>query len=76
MQYLMVIEKGDNNFSAYFPDLPGCVATGGTVEEVRANLTGALIMHLKGLAEDNEPAPLPLAIADYVEATGITGETT
>ncbi len=71
MQYLMVIEKGENNFSAYFPDLPGCVATGETIEEVKANLTGALIMHLQGLAEDNEPLPPPMAIAEYVEATGV-----
>ena len=66
LQYLMIIEKGKNNYSAYLPDLPGCVATGKTVVEVKENLTIALKMHLDGLKEDGEAIPEPLAQYDFV----------
>jgi predicted RNase H-like HicB family nuclease len=69
MQYLAVIEKTRRNFSAYLPDIPGCVATGKTKEEVKQTLAKALLMHFKGLEEDGEPIPKPIAYADYVEAS-------
>ncbi|NMB42002.1 MAG: type II toxin-antitoxin system HicB family antitoxin [Firmicutes bacterium] len=66
MRYLVVIEKTSNNFSAFLPDVPGCVATGKSIEEVKKNIAEALAMHLEGLAEDGQPAPEPKAQADYV----------
>lgn len=66
MKYLVIIEKANKNFSAYLPDVPGCVATGKTIEEVKKNIKEALAMHLEGLAEDGQPAPEPKAQADYV----------
>ncbi|MGQ9497831.1 MAG: type II toxin-antitoxin system HicB family antitoxin [Desulfotomaculales bacterium] len=67
-RYLVVIERADGNFSAYLPDVPGCVATGRTPEEAKANITAALKMHLEGLAEDGLPLPEPKAESDYVTA--------
>jgi len=65
----MVIEKGENNYSAYLPDLPGCVATGKTIEEVKENLSLAFKMHLDGLKEDGQSIPHPLAQYDYLVAS-------
>lgn len=62
----MVIEKANGNYSAYSPDIPGCVATGRTREEVRRNMSEAIAMHLRGLAEDGLPVPEPAAEAEYV----------
>lgn len=67
MKYLAVIEKTLTNFSAYFPDVPGCIATGNTMEEVRDRLNLALEMHLKGMMEDGENIPQPLTSAEYME---------
>jgi predicted RNase H-like HicB family nuclease len=64
--FLIVIEKTSNNYSAYSPDLPGCVATGATVEAVRGNMHEAIEMHIQGLIEDRLPIPEPHALADYV----------
>lgn len=66
MRYLVVIEKANANYSAYSPDLPGCVATGRTREEVMRNMSEAIAMHLRGLAEDGLPVPHPAAEAEYV----------
>ena len=66
MQYLVIIEKANGNFSAYLPDVPGCVATGKTPEEAMKAITEALAMHLDGLAQDGIPLPQPAARADYV----------
>lgn len=66
MEYLVVIEKADNNYSAYLPDLPGCVATGKTPEETIERITKAVEMHIKGLEEDGLPVPEPTAKAEYV----------
>ncbi|HBT47272.1 MAG TPA: hypothetical protein DEA73_05255 [Peptococcaceae bacterium] len=63
-EYLIVIERAGNNFSAYSPDLPGCVATGATLEEVRANMAEAIRMHIQGLKEDGLPVPQPATIAE------------
>jgi predicted RNase H-like HicB family nuclease len=66
LQFLVVIEKANNNYSAYSPDLPGCVATGATVEAVRGNMHEAIEMHIQGLMEDHLPIPEPRAMVDYV----------
>ena len=68
MRYAIVIERAANNYSAYVPDLPGCVATGSTLPEVEAEMTEAIRLHLEGLIEDGLPVPPPTAIAEYVEA--------
>jgi predicted RNase H-like HicB family nuclease len=65
-RFLVVIEKADNNYSAYSPDLPGCVATGKTPQEVRENMAEAIKIHIKGLKEDGLPIPVPTAEADYI----------
>ncbi|HEX7335127.1 MAG TPA: type II toxin-antitoxin system HicB family antitoxin, partial [Pyrinomonadaceae bacterium] len=59
---------GEQNYSAYLPDLPGCVATGKTIDELRKNMAEAIELHLQGLREDGLPIPLPTSLADYVEA--------
>jgi predicted RNase H-like HicB family nuclease len=68
MRYAMIIERGERNFSAYLPDLPGCIATGKTIDEVRKNMTEAIELHLEGMREDGLPIPEPTSLADYVEA--------
>ncbi len=68
MRYAVVIEKADGNYSAYVPDLPGCVATGQTPEEVNTNIRDAIRFHLDGLREDGLPIPQPEALCDYVDA--------
>jgi predicted RNase H-like HicB family nuclease len=68
MRYAMVIEKADGNYSAYVPDLPGCVATGDTVEAVEREIREAVRFHIEGLKEDGLPVPTPTSIADYIEA--------
>ena len=68
MRYAMIIETGKQNYSAYLPDLPGCVATGKTIEEVRQRMREAIELHLAGMREDGLPIPQPTSLADYVEA--------
>lgn len=65
-KFLIVIEKAGNNYSAYSPDLPGCIATGSDVEETEKNMYESIEMHLKGMEEDNIPIPESSAIAEYV----------
>lgn len=67
MRYAVVIEKATDNYSAYVPDLPGCVATGATIEEVEAHIRKAIEFHLDGLREDGTPPPQPLSHVEYVE---------
>jgi len=62
MKYAIVIEKGENNFSAYVPDLPGCVSTGSTIEEVKINIHDAIEFHIEGLKKDREEIPLPVSL--------------
>ncbi len=69
MRYAIVIEKADGNFSAYVPDLPGCVATGATVEETESQIREAIEFHLAGLREDGTPLPQPSSHVEYVEVT-------
>jgi predicted RNase H-like HicB family nuclease len=66
-RFLVVIEKANGNYSAYSPDLPGCVATGATREEVEKNMHKAIEMHVKGLLEDKLPIPESQSFAEYVE---------
>jgi predicted RNase H-like HicB family nuclease len=65
-RFLVVIEKADHNYSAYSPDLPGCIATGKTREETEQNMHEAIEMHVRGLQEDNLPNPESHSSADYV----------
>ncbi len=67
MRYAVVIEKGAKNYSAYVPDLPGCVSVGDTLDEVKAEIRDAIAFHLKGLREDGLPIPQPSSRAEYVE---------
>jgi len=68
MRYAVVIEKAKRNYSAYVPDLPGCVATGKSVREVEREIRKAIRFHLDGLREDGLPIPEPAAVCEYVEA--------
>ena len=68
MRYGVVIERANGNFSAYVPDLPGCVATGATPEEVEQQIREAIRFHLDGLRQDGLPVPEPTTICEYVEA--------
>jgi predicted RNase H-like HicB family nuclease len=68
-RYLIVIENAGSNFSAYSPDLPGCVTTGKTREETRDNMEEAIEFHLEGLREDGLPVPAPSSVAEYVEVS-------
>ena len=68
MRYAIVIEKAKCNYSAYVPDLPSCVATGDTIEEVEREIRDAIQFHIAGLREDGIPVPAPTSRAEYVEA--------
>ncbi len=66
MQYLIIIEKADNGFSAYAPDLPGCVAAADTLERTRRLMAEAVELHIEGLKEASHPIPQPASVAEYV----------
>ena len=68
MRYAVVIEKAESNYSAYVPDLPGCVAAGATLEEVESEIKEAIRFHLDGMRQDGAPIPKPSAVCEYVEA--------
>jgi predicted RNase H-like HicB family nuclease len=67
MRYTVVIEKAAANYSAYVPDLPGCVATGATIEEVESEIREAIGFHLEGLREDGLPVAVPSSQVEYVD---------
>ena len=67
MRYAIVIEKAEGNYSAYVPDLPGCVATGATVAEVEAEIRDAIIFHVEGLREDGVPIPAAASKVEYID---------
>ena len=67
VRYAIVIERANSNYSAYVPDLPGCIATGATVEEAEQTIREAIEFHLAGLREDGSPVPQPSSRVDYVE---------
>jgi predicted RNase H-like HicB family nuclease len=66
-KYLVVIEKANNNYGAYSPDIPGCIATGKTRAEAEKNIREAIAFHLEGLKEDGLPIPEPKSSTEYVE---------
>jgi len=68
MRYAIVIEKAGKNYSAYVPDLPGCVATASSVKAVEDEIRAAIRFHIKGLRADGLPVPEPTSMAEYVEA--------
>jgi predicted RNase H-like HicB family nuclease len=67
MKYAVVYEKTDTGYSAYVPDLPGCVATASTRQKTAVLMHGAIEMHLAGMREDGDPIPKPKTVADYIE---------
>lgn len=67
MRYAIVIEKAGNNYSAYVPDLPGCVATGATLEDVEHEIREAIEFHIEGMREDGEQIPQPSSQVEYVD---------
>ena len=67
MRYAIVIEKAENNYAAYVPDLLGCVATGKTIEETEQQIREAIEIHLRGIREDGLPIPEPSSHVEYVE---------
>ncbi len=67
MRYAIVVEKTANNYSAYVPDLPGCVATGNTIEEMESQIREAIEFHIEGMIEDGLPVPPATSIVQYVE---------
>ncbi len=67
MRYAIVIEKAAGNFSAYVPDLPGCIATGNSIEEVVKEIKEAIDFHLEGMREDGITPPVPQSHVEYVE---------
>jgi predicted RNase H-like HicB family nuclease len=67
VRYAIVIENAGTNYSAYVPDLPGCVATGATLEEVEREIREAIEFHLEGMREDGTPIPPPSSSVRYVD---------
>jgi predicted RNase H-like HicB family nuclease len=67
MRYAVVIEQGENNYSACVPDLPGCVSVGDTLDEVKSEIREAIAFHLDGMREDGLPIPAPRSYADNVD---------
>jgi predicted RNase H-like HicB family nuclease len=65
-RFLIVIEKAEGNYSAYCPDLPGCIATGRTTEEAEQNMYEAIEMHIAGMLEDGSEVPPPRATAEFM----------
>ena len=68
-RFLIIIEEGEHNYSAYVPDLPGCVATGRTREEIEKNMREAIVIHLEGMIEDQEPIPTSHTDAEYIDVS-------
>ncbi|HOG04246.1 MAG TPA: type II toxin-antitoxin system HicB family antitoxin [Accumulibacter sp.] len=67
MRYAIVIEKAESNYSAYVPDLPGCIATGANIQQVEAEIREAIEFHINGLREDGSQIPLPSSQVEYIE---------
>ncbi len=66
-KYLVIYEKAMDNYSAYSPDMPGCIATGATRDEVEKNIREAINFHIEGLVEDGLPLPEPASFTSYIE---------
>lgn len=69
MRYAVIIEKGEENYGAYVPDLPGCIAVGDAVEEVERLIREAIAFHIEGMREDGLPIPQPTTLCEYVETS-------
>jgi predicted RNase H-like HicB family nuclease len=67
MKYVVIIEEGENSYGAYVPDLPGCIAIGETLAEVRALIQEAIEFHIEDLRASGSPVPQPLSIAEFIE---------
>ena len=67
MRYAVVIEQADSNFSAYVPDLPGCVATGTTIKDAENEIRDAIKFYIEGMKEDGLPIPAPSSAVEYIE---------
>ena len=67
MRYAVVIEKAEDNYSAYVPDLPGCVATGVTLKDVEAEIRDAIAFHLDGMRQDGVSIPVPSSQVEYID---------
>ena len=74
MKYVVVFEEGENSCSAYVPDLPGCIAAGDTIEEVRTLIAEAITFHIEGLREDGDVVPLPSSGAPIPIEPGMLAE--
>jgi len=68
MKFAVVIEKAESNYSAFVPDLPGCIATGSTIEEVDTQIREAIEFYLEGMRQDGEEIPQPSSSVEYIEA--------
>jgi len=66
-KYLVIFEKAGDNYSAYSPDIPGCIATGNTHNEVEKNIREAISFHIEGLVKDRLPLPEPVSFTEYIE---------
>ena len=66
-KYLVIFEKAGDNYSAYSPDIPGCIATGSTQKDVEKNIREAISFHIEGLLEDGLPTPEPSSFTEYIE---------
>jgi predicted RNase H-like HicB family nuclease len=69
MRYAVVIEKAENNYSAYVPDLPGCISVGDTFEEVQQMIREAIEFHIEGMRQDGEPVPEPTTMCAMIEVS-------
>ena len=67
MRYAIVIEKAEENYSAYVPDLPGCIATGSRRQEAESEIREAIMLHIEGLREDGLAVPVPISSVEYIE---------
>jgi predicted RNase H-like HicB family nuclease len=67
MRYAIVVEKAGNNYSAYVPDLPGCIATGNTIEEAEQEIRDAIKFHIDGLRKDGLLVPAPVSVVEYLD---------
>ena len=67
MRYAVVIEQAESNYSAYVPDLPGCVAAGSTIKEAENEIREAIKFHIDGIKEDGRPIPVPSSSVEYIE---------
>jgi predicted RNase H-like HicB family nuclease len=67
MRYAIVIEKAEKNYSAYVPDLPGCIATGLTIKEVETEIREAIAFHIEGMRADGDVVPAPSSKVEYID---------